>query len=109
MIEELNRAVLDAPDAQTAPWIHDTVRALIQLVDRLPQSFEQLAAVLELRMSENAIRMDSREDSVIAARRVVEELRTASGNAGQLARQLGKPAGTLYSMAHHVAPDRGKR
>ncbi|MBT2384486.1 hypothetical protein [Streptomyces sp. ISL-11] len=101
LVEQVNHAVLDAPEALTAPRIHETTRALMQLVERLPQTFEQLADVLELRAREGAIRMDTAEDPDAAARAAAEDLRAAAAEAHQLARHLTQPAGALFSMAHH--------
>lgn len=75
-VEEVNRAVLVHPEVMTAPRIQDTVRALMSLTERLPQTFEQLAGVLEIRAREGVIRMDS---------------------------QLAKPAAALFSMGHRDA------
>jgi hypothetical protein len=103
LIEEINRAVLDHPEAMTAPRIHDTVRALMSLTERLPQTFEQLAAVLEIRAREGVIRMDTAEAPATAARSAAQELRTAGEEAGQLAHRLAKPAAALFSMGHRDA------
>lgn len=101
LVEELNRAVVDGSHTLTAPRVHETARALMELVDRLPQAFQQLADVLELRADQGAIRMDTGEDPDGVARATAEDLRVAGSEAHQLPDRLAKPARALFSMAHN--------
>ena len=100
LVEQLNRQVLDDAGKITAPNVNDTVRALMQLVDRLPQAFEQLATVLEMRAKEGVIGMDTAEDPAVAAFATAEELRSAAADAQALAQYIAVPARTLSSMDH---------
>jgi hypothetical protein len=100
LVEELNRLVLDEPGKVTAPNINDTLRALTQLVDRLPQAFEQLAAVLEMRAKEGVIGMDTGEDPDVAAGRAAGQLRTVAADAEALVQALAAPARILHHMDH---------
>jgi len=100
LIEQINCDVLDEPGKMTAPRIHETTRALMSLMDRLPQAFDQLATVLEMRAKDGAIVMDTADDPDVAATTTAEELRAAAADAQALAHQLAVPTRTLYSMGH---------
>lgn len=72
---------------------------LKQLVDRLPQAFEQTADVLEMLAAKDKIAMEQGRDSKAEAATTAAELRTAAAGSEQMAKDLADPASALFSWA----------
>ncbi|WP_432190221.1 hypothetical protein [Streptomyces sp. Tue6028] len=101
LIERVSRAIRDDPVELTVPRIHETTRALLQLVELLPLTFEQLANALEVRAKAGAICLDATDDLDAAARAAAADLRVVAGEADELSYLLAKPSTTLWSMSQH--------
>jgi hypothetical protein len=102
-IRELNHLTLCGP-ALSAPQISSVMQALVQLVDRLPQTLEQLGQHLEKRLSEDAVRMDTGQPPAQAVAEVLARLaeaRVLTEPANY--EKYGMPAGPLSNAVHSAA------
>jgi hypothetical protein len=98
LIEDLNRVVLDDARTLSAPVLSETTQVLKQLVERLPQAFEQTADVLEMLAEQDKVVMDGDQDPKTAVAEVAAELRAAGASSEQLAKDLANPASALFLM-----------
>lgn len=115
-IRRLNHATLNTAE-MTAPEISSTVRALSEMVERLPQTFEQLARHLEKQQAADAVRMEDGRDSAAPVAEVLTALRQAVSitepanrndwgtPAGPLAHALAEASGWLFNMGAAYTPD----
>ncbi|BBG20739.1 hypothetical protein RVR_P1125 (plasmid) [Actinacidiphila reveromycinica] len=97
LIEQLNHVVLNDARALSAPVLSETVQVLKQLVERLPQAFEQTADVLEMLAEQDKVVVDG-QDPKAAVAEVAAELRAAGAGSQQLAKELANPASALFLM-----------
>lgn len=116
LIRQLNHETLNGKDL-TAPQIHRTVRNLLDLVDRLPQAFEQLAALLAKQQTDGKIRMEDGSSPAAPVTAVTLRLYqaaalTESANrktygtpASPLARSLADASDRLSAMGGVYEPD----
>ena len=115
-IRQLNHETLRA-GSMTAPEISRTVSALVDLVDRLPQTFEQLSSHLARELAAGQVRMEDERDPSAPVAQVLAGLkeaaaltsaehRTAYGDpAGKLSAALHDASGWLFSMGAPWASD----
>ncbi|MFJ8628948.1 hypothetical protein ACIRD3_39710 [Kitasatospora sp. NPDC093550] len=115
-IRQLNHDTLNASE-MTAPEISSAVRALMEMVDRLPQTFEQLIHHLEKQQQAGAVRMEDGRDPAEPVTKVVTALREAVGiteppnrdewgtPGGPLSLALAEAGGWLYNMGAVSTPD----
>ncbi|MDH6122002.1 CHASE3 domain sensor protein [Kitasatospora sp. GAS204A] len=96
-IRKLNHATLN--NAVSAPMVSSITQALLQLVDRLPQTLEQLGQQLKQRQAEDAIRMDTGEKPADAVADVLAALEDALLDLGDLSNALHRAASPLFHMA----------
>jgi hypothetical protein len=97
LIEQLNCVVLDDARALSAPVLSETTQVLKQLVERLPQAFEQTADVLEMLAKQDKVVVDG-QDPKAAVAEVAAELRAAGASSERLAKDLANPASALFLM-----------
>lgn len=101
-IRQLNHDTLNIGE-MSAPEISSTVRALIDMVDRLPQTFEQLAGHLEKQQAAGRVRMEDGRDAAPPVTEVVSRLREAAGLTTPEDRiRWGDPAGPLSAVLHEA-------
>lgn len=102
-VRELNHATLNAK-GMSAPEISRTVRHLLDLVERLPQTFEQLRDHLAMQQSVGQVRMEDGRDSTGPVATVVAELaRAAALCKAQDADRPGTPSGPLSHALHEAS------
>ncbi|MGJ5899393.1 hypothetical protein ACSCBZ_46760 [Streptomyces niveiscabiei] len=98
LIEELNHVVLDDASALSAPALSETTQVLKQLVEQLPQAFDQTASVLEMLAKRGKVVVDGDQDPKVAVAEVAAELRAVAISSEQLAKDLADPASALFLM-----------
>jgi len=98
LIEEFNHVVLNDAKDLSAPALSEATQALKQLVERLPQAFEQTADVLEMLAAKDKIAMEQGIDPKSEAATTAAELRTVAAGSEQLAKDLSNPASALFLM-----------
>jgi len=102
-IRELNHLTLNAP-SMSAPEISSAVSALADLVDRLPQAFEQLAHHLEKQLQAGAVRMEDDRDPAAPVDQALTGLRRAAALAAPKNRtNWGDKAGEFSSAVHDAS------
>lgn len=102
-VRQLNHNTLNIK-VMTAPEISSTVRGLLDLVDRLPQAFEQLANHLEKQLADDQVRMEDGRDPEPPVAQAVTGLRRAAALASPVHRvHYGDPAGEFSSAVHDAA------
>ncbi|MFE3502954.1 hypothetical protein [Kitasatospora sp. NPDC059160] len=102
-IQELNHQTLDI-DSMSAPEIHSTVRALADLVDRLPQACEQLAHLLERELAADRVCMEDGRDPAAPVGQAAAGLRQVAALASPAHRvNYGDPAGEFAAAVHDAA------
>lgn len=102
-VRQLNHDTLNI-EAMTAPEISSTVRGLLDLVDRLPQAFEQLANHLEKQLAGGQVRMEDGRHPAAPVAQAVAGLRRAAALASPVNRvYYGDPAGEFSSALHDAA------
>lgn len=90
--------------AMSAPEISSAVRQLQDLVDRLPQAFEQLAHHLERQLAAGKVRMEDGRDPAAPVDQAVSGLRRAAALVSpQHHTNYGDPAGEFSSAVHDAA------
>jgi pantothenate kinase len=101
-IRALNHATLN--QQISAPEISRVMQSLATMVDRLPQTFEQLARQLDKRRAQGQIRMEDGRDPAGPVAEVVARLNEAAGIAEPTNRtRWGTPAGALGYAVHEAA------
>ncbi|MDH6110189.1 hypothetical protein P3T36_004879 [Kitasatospora sp. MAP12-15] len=101
-IRQLNHVTLN--ECLPAPRISATMQALVVMLDRLPQLFEQLAHQLQQRQAEGKVVMDTREDPAIVVAEVLAQLADAKAIAEPAHYSAyGTPAGALSKTVHAAA------
>lgn len=98
LIEELNRVVLDDARTLSAPVLSETTQVLKQLIERLPQAFDQTASVLEMLAGQDKVVVDGDQDPKAAVAEVAAEMRAVATSSEQLAKDLANPASALFLM-----------
>ncbi|MER7914232.1 hypothetical protein [Streptomyces sp. NPDC096068] len=98
LIEGFNHVPLDEARTLSAPALSDAVQALKQLMERLPQAFEQTADVLELLAARGKVVVQPGQDPQEEVDQTAAELREAAVGAEDLARTLANPASALFMM-----------
>ena len=102
-IRQLNHDTLNAKE-MTAPEIHDTVRALVGLVDRLPQTFEQLAGHLSKQHDAGQTRMEDGRDPMEPVASIHMRLSQAAALLEPANRKTyGTPAGPVSAALHDAS------
>lgn len=104
-IRELNHATIDLASIPYAGEVSRTVLALIELVDRLPQSLDQLADGLRAVEARGGIRLDHDADvhqEVLAA---LKGLSDANAALGPVSKALGAASAPLFHMGAPYTPD----
>ena len=96
-IQSLNHITLNGKI--TAPQLSATVQALLGMVRRLDQTFDQLGQQLDGRLREDDISMDTGEDPAAVVPGVREALAESCAAAEVLAAALQKVASPLWQMA----------
>jgi hypothetical protein len=96
-IRKLNHATLN--QKVPAPVISSIAQALCGLVDRMPQTFEQLGHQLKQRRAEDAIRMDTGENPAAAVVEAMVALDDAVQHLAAVSRSLHLAASPLFHMA----------
>lgn len=71
----------------------------MQLVERLPQTLEQLGTQLRQRQAEGAIRMDTRENPAAAVAETTLALDDTVQHLADVSRSLHQAASPLFHMA----------
>ncbi|MFI9630482.1 hypothetical protein [Streptomyces sp. NPDC052042] len=97
LIEDLNHVVLDDARTLSAPQLPETIQALKQLVERLPQAFEQTADVLELLAKNGKVTIEQGDVNTEVAT-TTAALRTVAADSEQLGKSLANPASALFLM-----------
>jgi hypothetical protein len=115
-VRQLNHLTLNGP-VLSAPEISSIVRALMDLVDRLPQALDQLAGHLEKQQAAGQVRMEGGRDPARPVSTVTTALRRAAlmaaaqhhtnygDPAGEFSAELHEAAGWLYNMGAPFVPD----
>ncbi|MDT0449964.1 hypothetical protein [Streptomyces hesseae] len=98
LIQALNHATFSPSALPYPPLVSETAQAVVRLVDRIPQSLEQLTAAVRLHAATGLIRMDDGIDPTEAAGQVIEALNEAVHAAGKLSGSLHRAASVLFSM-----------
>ncbi|MFF4927162.1 hypothetical protein ACFY4B_41930 [Kitasatospora sp. NPDC001261] len=108
-IRQLNHDTLNVSE-MTAPEISSAVRSLAEMIDRLPQTFEQLAHHLEKQQKAGAVRMEDGRDPAEPVGKVLTALREAVAiteppnrnewgtPGGPLSLALAEASGWLFNM-----------
>ena len=101
-IRQLNHDTLNIGE-MTAPEISSTVQELIEMIDRLPQTFEQLASHLEKQRAAGRIRMEDGRDPESPVAYVVMRLNQAAALAEPADyHRPGTPASPLSDALHEA-------
>ncbi|MET9618886.1 hypothetical protein [Kitasatospora indigofera] len=115
-VRQFNHDSLNAK-AMTAPEISSAVRAIADLVDRLPQALDQLARHLERQQAQGQVRMEDGRDAAAPVDQVVTALRHAAGlaapaghtdwndPAGDFSRAIHDASSWLFNMGAPFTPD----
>lgn len=104
-IRELNHATLDPSSMPYAGEISHTVLALIELVDRLPQALNQLAAGLHAIEQRDGIRLDHDGDVHAEVQAAVQALQDAREALPAVSKALGEASAPLFHMGAPYTPD----
>ncbi|MFF3159160.1 hypothetical protein [Streptomyces sp. NPDC057910] len=84
-----------------SPWsfrVSEVAQPLAVMIDRLPQTLDQLSAAIRRHLAEGMIRMDDGTDPGSAAAEVLRHLGEADDKARALSDSLHKAASTLFHM-----------
>ncbi|MFD0353401.1 hypothetical protein ACFVHW_06565 [Streptomyces sp. NPDC127110] len=98
LVENVNRAVLDDAATLSPPQLSAVVQALKELVERLPQAFDQAAAVLDMPAARDLVVMDTGQDPKAFTAEAAAQLRAAASSSEQLAKELAGPASAMFHM-----------
>jgi hypothetical protein len=98
-LRQFNHDSLNAK-AMSAPEISSAVRAIADLVDRLPQALDQLARHLERQQAAGQVRMEDSRDAAAPVDQVVTALRRAAGLAAPAGHALRRAAGLAAPAGH---------
>jgi len=102
-IRQLNHDTLNVKE-MTAPEISRVVSSLAELVDRLPQTFDQLADHLKRQLAADAVRMEDERDPAAPVDQVLTGLRDAAALAAPANRDAwGDPAGAFSKAVHEAS------
>jgi hypothetical protein len=96
-IRKLNHATLN--QQVPAPVLSSTAQALCALVDRLPQTLEQISAQLKQRHAHGEIRMDTGENPAAAVAETTVALEDTVQHLADVSRSLHLAASPLFHMA----------
>ncbi|MFE1558883.1 hypothetical protein ACFW6V_28365 [Streptomyces sp. NPDC058734] len=91
LIEKVNHVFLDDAAALSPPQLSAVVQALKELVERLPQAFDQAAAVLDMLAARDLVVMDTGEDPKSFTAEAAAQLRAAATSSEHLAKELAGP------------------
>lgn len=97
-IREINHETFDSRSLPFPPMVSEIVQPLVSMLDRLPQTLEQLAVVVRRQQAAGLIRMDDGTDSEEAATSVVRQLGAASEALQEGSQLLHRAASTLFSF-----------
>lgn len=98
LIEEFNRVVLDHAGTLSAPALSESIQAIKQLAERLPQAFDQTAGALEMLATRGEVFMNNGQNHSAAVCETAEQLRVAGSTGELLAEDLARPASILSSI-----------
>lgn len=105
LIRDLNHTTIDLASMPYAGEISSTVLALIELVDRLPQTLDQLGDGLRSVEERGQIRLDHDADvhqEVVMALKGLSDAREALG---PVSKALNDASGPLFHMGAPYTPD----
>ncbi|MFC1403182.1 MULTISPECIES: hypothetical protein [Streptacidiphilus] len=97
-IREINHETFDQRSLPFPPMISEIVQPLVNMLDRLPQTLEQLAVAVRRHQAAGLIRMDDGTDPEEAAASVVRQLGAASEALQEGSALLHRAASTLFSF-----------
>lgn len=103
-IRELNHATLDLTTMPVAGEISTTVIALIDLIDRLPQTLDQLAAGLRDVQQRDQIRLDHDGDLQAEVQAALKGLQDAQEALPAVSKALGEASAPLFHMGAPYTP-----
>lgn len=104
-IRELNHATLIPNSLPYAGEVSATVLALIDLIDRLPQTLNQLATGLQAVEARDGIRLDHDGDVRAEVRAAVQGLEDATAALDAVRKALGDASAPLFHMGAPYIPD----
>jgi len=104
-IQALNHTTMRLESMPYAGEISSTVQALIDLVDRLPQSLDQLGVGLREIEKRDGIRLDHDASVRQEVQLAMEGLEEARKALGPVSVALQKAAGPLFHMGAPYPPD----
>jgi hypothetical protein len=104
-IRQLNHATLDPASLPYAGEVSATVLALIELVDRLPQTLDQLKAGLRTVEARDGIRLDHDGDLTAEVNAAAKGLSDASAALDAVSKALGEASAPLFHMGAPYTPD----
>lgn len=102
-VRQFNHDSLNAKE-MTAPEISSAVRAIADLVDRLPQALDQLARHLERQQAQGQVRMEDGRDAAAPVDQVVTALRRVAALAAPAGHtNWNDPAGGFSEPLHDAS------
>ncbi|QHC26403.1 hypothetical protein [Streptomyces sp. GS7] len=97
-IREINHGTFGREALPFPPQVSEVAQPLAVMVDRLPQTFDQLSAAVRRHLSAGLIRMDDGTEPDQAAKEVLQHLGDAQDSVRALSDSLHKGAAVLFHM-----------